>query len=127
MGVNWIVQIILATSKDVFIKNSCTSNVGLLKLPSEGIEFTLDDHRWKTLHGGKSYEVQHCGVPWQGSGAISFSFDKVKGYELYVKNDVAQLENMEDSSDVTADAKMGSNVTITLKDGSDGRVKLDID
>ncbi len=126
MGVNWIVQIDCdKCTKDIFIKSSATKNVGLLKDTTTGGSFTLDDHQWKVLTAGHSYEVSHCGVPWIGTGAITFSSDKYAGWNLYVKNDVAQMEDMKSPNPVTSGDKLGSRVVIALSDGSGGYPGID--
>ena len=92
MGVTWIIQVINNTEASVYIKNTCTTNVG--KFTGKKGSFTLDDHRYHELLAGERYSVDSCGIPWEGSGKIIFTMNYSEGWEIYTSGDNIKFEDM---------------------------------
>ena len=79
-------------SKSAYVRNTCNQNVG--KLTGEGGSFTLDDHRFHELVAGGKYTVDYCGIPWERTGKMAFTFDYSEGFEIYTSGDYIVFENM---------------------------------
>lgn len=125
MSVNYIVEVDCdKSSKDIYIKNSCNENVGEFTDRSTGATFKLDDHDWKTLIAGHTYSVQYCGVPWVGRGAMSFSYDKYTGWEVFVDSGTAHIVDMSPPHNVHPGGKLKSSVTVALSDGENNHPGL---
>ena len=124
MSVTWIKQVINSTANSVYIKNTCHQNAGNLTGVGGGGSFTLDDHRFHELLAGITYNASSFGIPWEGTGKITFTMDYSAGWEIYTSSNDIVFENMK-TGQVDHKKPIQSDVTLVATE-SGGKLVVSI-